>query len=468
MNRPNIILLTVDCWRGDHVGVNPRSTVDTPAIDRLARDSTYFSDAYTCGGWTKIAMTALMSSTYSSQFDFAAGKIDEQRPMLAESLQQQGYETAGFSTNMVCGAAQGFERGFDQFEDLRPDLGTSKSERLLAIRGVPRLAMHRPFRRGLSMLGLPLEPQYPTVDADGVVAGALEWLEQPHHEPYFLWLHFMDLHWPYKSAHRSKDWAEKDEMWIDRVEWRKLRNHRGRYHPGDERVERWKELYREETESFDQALAPLLDSLRDRDDWDHTHLVMTGDHGEEFYEHGTWGHSWNQLHREGANVPLIIRTAGSHSHRSVDTPVSHLDIAPTLLDLAGIQKPDGMIGESFSNELRGEDSTLRPVASEMHGHRNSTRYRLAITFNAYRYIYDGDRDRCSLFALDVDPDETDDVYDKDASVSRSFDQLRLAHVSTGLLDVLKTGLPAIGEDIIYDLDADPKVVERLRALGYLD
>lgn len=468
MRQPNIILLTVDCWRGDHVGMKSGSMAATPAIDQLAMEGTYFSDAYTCGGWTKIAMTALLSSTYSSQFGFAAGKIDEQRPMLAESLQEQGYETAAFSTNMVCGSAQGFDRGFDHFADLRPDLGTSRADRLLKIRGVPRLAMHRPVRRGLSMLGFPLEPHYPTVSADGVVAEALEWLERAPDKPYFLWLHFMDLHWPYKAAQRRKDWAEKDEMWIDRVEWRKLRNHRGRYHPGDALVNRWKELYQEEAEAFDQSLSPFLDALRRRDDWNNTHIAMTGDHGEEFYEHGTWGHSWNQLHREGANVPLIIRTAGSSAHRTIEHPVSHLDIAPTLLDLAGVSQPQAMLGQSLADEMLGNATTPRPVATEMHGHRSSTGYRLAITFNGYRYIYDGDRDRCFLFALETDPDETKNMYSKGEPVSLSFDAIRLAHVSTGLLDILKTGLPAIGQDILYDLDADPKVIERLRALGYLD
>ena len=462
----NIIMLTVDCWRGDHVGVNGNSEVSTPNIDRMASQGMYFSDAHTSGGWTKIAMTSLFSSTRSSQYDMSVGRIHQDRPLLAKSLQDAGYETAGMTTNLVCGTPHGFDQGFDHFEDVRPSIKTSLNDRLLAIRGMKRLSNKRLFRKFMASIGLAFEPVYPTIDAEELVDHAIEWLRKPHEGPYFLWLHFMDLHWPYKSSLRNRDFAEKDEMWVDRKEWTKLRKTRGHYRPDDQRVARWDKLYKEEVQMLDCALGRLFDNLRGRDDWHNSDLILTGDHGEEFYEHGTWGHSWNQLHGEGTHVPLIVRLSGQDKASEIGRPTGHIDIAPTILDRAGVSAPDEMLGESLCKP--NDELAERPVLVEMHGHGNSIGYRLAIIYQGYKYIYDGDHDACFIFDLKADPGAMSNIYKKGDTLSLQFDKMRLAHVSKNVLHHLKAGLPVIGEDTVYDLDADPKVVERLRALGYLD
>jgi len=87
--QPNIVLLTIDCWRGDHLDLAPNSKAHTPNISNLAEQSHYFSNAYTCGGWTKIAMTSLFSSTYSSMHGFAQGKLSADRPNLAQELKKK-------------------------------------------------------------------------------------------------------------------------------------------------------------------------------------------------------------------------------------------------------------------------------------------------------------------------------------------------------------------------------------------
>ena len=464
----NTILITIDCWRGDHLGLYNQGSVKTPNIDKLASEGTYFSNTYTCGGWTKIAMTSLFSSTRSSQYNLSTGPIEDARPLLAKSLQKAGYETAGMTTNLVCGTPHGFDKGFDFFEDVRPQIKKKFHDYFLAIRGMTRLSKKKFFRKFMASIGLAFEPAYPTMDANELVDRAIEWLNQSHDRPYFLWLHFMDLHWPYKSSLRHKDFNEKDEMWVDRVQWIKVRNSKGVYRPGMNREERWHKLYREETEMLDTALGRLFDVLRQREDWENCDIIITGDHGEEFYEHGTWGHSWNQLHQEGSHVPLIIRFAGHNKQERIDTPISHIDIAPTILERSRTDIPDTMIGKSLYSQLSKQRFSNDPVLTEMHGHANSIGYRLSIVHNGYRYIYDGDRDACHLFALESDPNTIHNIYNKDDPVSRKFDALRLKHITTGILSRLKSGMPVVGEDMIYDIDADPKVVERLRALGYLD
>ncbi|MCK0127580.1 sulfatase [Erythrobacter sp. F6033] len=467
--RPNIVLLTVDCWRGDHIGLGGDDGPSTPNIDRFAQQGTWFSDAYTCGGWTKISMTALLSSTFSSEYNFAQGKIEEERPFLPEMLQKAGYQTIGITTNPVCGSMHGFDRGFDHFTDVRPEIHSSFADRLFSIRGSRRLLRLPIFRRLLSRIGMHPNPPRPASSASDVIDLGLPWLQQKHDAPFFLWLHFMDLHWPYESKTRRKTRDEVEQVWRDRAQWAMQRRNRGKYFPGSERAERWKMLYRQEVEQMDSCFGRLFDALYDMDDWQNTHVVLTSDHGEELFEHGTWAHSWNQLHREGAHVPLIVRIAGNAKPREFTHPVSNLDIAPTIAELAQLPRVPKMRGKSLLDKIRASEcGTSDPVYVEMHGHRDSTIYRLAIINEGHKYIYDGDRDRCFLFDLAADPDERNNIYDRADACSRKFDRLRLAHVSKGVLNILKSDDAVVGEDILYDLDADPKVIERLRALGYLD
>jgi arylsulfatase A-like enzyme len=459
--KPNIVLITVDCWRGDHIGLASNARANTPCIDKLAAQSHYFSDAHTCGGWTKIAMTSLFSSTHSSMYGFTQGKLNAQRPNLADELSTHGYNTAGFTTNLVCGRSGGFERGFKSFIEPRPlppkGLGLNRKRKF------ERLAAHPIAGPMVSKLAPSEKPFYPTTDAQDLVTMGLEWLDQDHSEPYFLWLHFMDLHWPYRSSSRPIDGLEFTQMWQDREHWKKVRELKGKYYPGDDRANRWQQLYCEETQALDKELGRLFDTLSQRPDWQDTVLCLTSDHGEEFYEHGTWAHSWNQLHRQGTHVPLILKTPGQTTSSTRTNPVSQLDIAPTLLTLAGIETPTKMLGQ----DLLGSPEAV-PIISEMHGHSGSHRYRLSIKHNGYHYIYDGDNNTCALYSLSESEDSTENRYSKRCSTSNQFDKLRLQHVSRGALDMLK-GKIVIGEDeLSYDLDDDPAVIERLRALGYMD
>ena len=459
--KPNIILITVDCWRGDHVGVAPNARANTPNIDKLAAQSDYYSDAHSSGGWTKISMTSLFSSTHSSMYGFTQGKLNVERPNLVAELSANGYDTAGFTTNLVCGRSGGFEQGFDSF--IEPRGHAPGGLRLNRRNKFQRLATHQITGPILSLLGSFTKPFYPTTDADELVNMAIDWLQEDHTKPYFLWLHFMDLHWPYRSSKRPIDGQEFTQMWRDRKHWQQVKESRGKYYPSDARAKRWQQLYAEETQTLDAALGRLFDSLATRSDWQNTALCLTSDHGEEFYEHGTWAHSWNQLNKEGTHVPLILKCPEQTIGNKRSRTVSQLDIAPTLLTFAGADVPAKMLGKNLFG-----DSIARPVISEMHGHSNSHRYRLAIRHEGLLYIYDGDTDHCALYSLAASADSEQNIYDKQCPISNRFDRLRLQHITKGALDMLK-GQVIIGEDeISYDLDDDPAVIDRLRALGYMD
>jgi len=464
--KPNIILLTVDCWRGDHFSASGNQNIQTPNIDAFANQSTMYHNAYTCGGWTKIAITSLFSSTYPSMYDFCQGKLSEERPNLAHTLSQNNYETAGFTTNYVCGSAQGFDKGFNVFGDLKPDTQAKKFN-ISTAKGFNRIAKFPLVHSALSLFGIDSAPNYPSITAQELVEHGLNWVkDRESDQPYFMWLHFMDLHMPYRSSLRKKNGREISQMWQDRKGFTKVKNSRGLFQVNEQQRKRWQQLYAEETVYLDSALGYFFDQLKELGQWDDTVICLTADHGEEFYEHGSWGHSWNQLHKEGTRVPLILKSPEQTQAQTESAIVSHIDIAPTLLDFAGAPKSEKMLGVSLNNSNGADNDKL--IYKEMLGHANSYRYRLCITQWPYKYIYDGDADSCHLFNIEKDPGENQDIYDKSCNTSKTFDRLRLKHVAKGALEALKGNLELSEDMIYYDLDDDPQVIERLRALGYMD
>ena len=228
---------------------------------------------------------------------------------------------------------------------------------------------------------------------------------------------------------------------------------------------RWARRYEQAVTATDSEIGRFLDQLRLRSDWDRTIVAITGDHGEELYEHGTWHHAWNKLYREGIQVPIVIRVPGA---APVKTPqsVSHLDIAPTLLDYAGVSPASEArfaLGRSLRPLIEGHESPHRPVYSEMFAHRDSPSYMLAIHDGEWKYIYDiDDPHHSKLFHLGDDPAERNNLRESCADIFRRFERMRLSHVSLGLTRLMHRRVPGEGA-----FKMDQILKEQMVALGYL-
>ncbi len=469
MQRPNLILLNVDCWRADHFGTL------TPHLAGLAGESTLFPRAIAPGGWTRISMTALMSSAYASMH--GGHEIALQTParrVIAECLLENGYWTGGFTANPSCGNCAGFHRGFATFRDaLRtPDLPP----------GAPA-DWKKEWPRLLEMGVSPRDIET-FVDARELTDLGLQWLgNRTTGEPYFLWLHYLDPHWP---CHMRRERPSPDEL---RILWHDVdvfRNRvipsRGRYDPGPEARQRWARRYRESLTRADLEIGRLLTELRKRPDWDRTIIAVCGDHGEELFERGTWHHSWNQLHREGIEVPLILRIPGNPP-QTVLEPSGLLDLVPTLLDYAGIAPPPSMMGRSLRPLIGGATCESRPIFTEMMGHGGSAAYRLAIRDGDWKYIYDfEDPHNSKLFCVADDPEETVNRRSEAPEIFRRLEQLRLAHVTLGLTSLMRRapasalnptlpGQASSEREIDYpaghSAGGDDLLRGQLEALGYL-
>ncbi len=446
--RPNIVLITIECWRGDYFG-----TV-TPNLNSLSAQSVTFEDAQVLGGWTLPSMTGLMSSAYGSMHGgLRVALKSPYRAVLAERLLRAGYWTAGITANPVCGVTNGFHRGFGFFEELRPVVPPHL--------GLAALTARNDWQ---TVAGLGISPQeldgYPT--ARQVTKTAIRWLDShAPKDPFFLWIHYLDPHWPFLTPERPVSRKQVRSCWEERqLFYEKLKPARGRYDMGDTGA-RWLERYRDAVSITDGEIGVLLEGLKRRADWDRTMVVATGDHGEEFGEHGTWLHQWNQLHREGIQVPLIARIPQVQPAR-INATVSHLDLAPTLLDFAGLEADSGMCGTSLRGLLnREKEAAAGPIYTEMLGHPDASRYLIAIREGQWKYIHDiEDPLKPKLFDVLQDPLEKENVIGRFPQLYRKFEQLRLAHLARGVVDLMSPAVGAMAPE-------DDLAREQLAALGYV-
>jgi arylsulfatase A-like enzyme len=379
-------------------------------------------------------------------------RTPERKP-IAERLGDAGYWTAGFTSNPTCGISGGFHRGFGTFKDLSgnpPDLSAEAYP-------------HRADWRRLAKMGIPPSAVEKLVDSAELTGLALDWLTRRNSDaPWFLWMHYSDSHWPYRTPDAASTGEELFELWQDREFFRnEIHPSRGKCTAGERSRNRWMERYRQALGITDLEIGRLLDAVRLRPDWNRTIVAVAGDHGEEFHEHGTWQHQWNRLYREGIHIPVIVRVPGA-APGTVAQPVGQVDLAPTFLDYAGLNQPGDMVGASLRPLVNGQKRPATPVLTEMMAFPNGSSYLLAIR-GEWKYMYDFDnRQDSGLFRVSEDPDERENLRERCPGVFRRFEQMRLGHVSQGLIRLLDRNCLSQTEE-----NAGGVVEEQLAALGYI-
>jgi arylsulfatase len=299
--RPDIVLLSVDTLRADHLSSYGHSRPTSPFIDSLAAQGQRYTQARSASPWTLPAHTSMMTgqlpTTHLVVDDSLA--LDPQTRVLPELLSAAGFHTGGFVSTLYVSRVFGFDRGFERFEDF--DLHTEKKN---------------------------LSGQ---VTMDRVVREALQWWAGlPSGAPVFLFLHTYDAHYAYDppgaySRHFDRAPEKGDPKY-------KNYHHFKKNPLSDEQLEHQRAQYDESIRWIDDQLRWLAESaaISGRQ----VRFVITSDHGEEFGERGSWGHA-HTLYAEQLHIPLIMSGPGL-SAQVIDTPVGTQDIAPTLLRWAGV------------------------------------------------------------------------------------------------------------------------------------
>lgn len=319
--RPNIVLITLDTVRADHLSAYGYSRRTTPNIDMLASRGVLFENAISAAPWTLPSTASMLTGLLPHQHGADSYRhIDPVRATIAEVLSRRGYETAGFNANYSYGqGAWGLAKGFDQYDGDRKTIPYNLSRTLVGRFLIQPLYEHFVrydvfFRR----------------DAQNLNDDVFRWLKNQSGQPFFLYVNYLDAHDPY--------WSEPP---FDR-EFGKYSSQLARRQAFGAGFHPLKPLPEAEQVSliagYDNSLAytdaqvgELLKRLARTPQWPNTYVILTSDHGEAFGEHGSYRHGCD-LHLEEIHVPLIITGPGVPAGKRVFQPVGNRRVFATALD----------------------------------------------------------------------------------------------------------------------------------------
>jgi arylsulfatase A-like enzyme len=422
-NRPNVLLVTIDSLRADHVGAAGYPKARTFHLDALATNGIRFSNAIANQPDGNPAHASIFTGTYPATHRVRTQMTDTlppELPTLAELVATQGYLTAGFFSWLAFEPAfSGFERGFEVYTDL-----TVNRPSYLADRRASTLAAT--FKRLKNLLALPgaMDRQVALSDevaeqldgkADVTTAGAVAWLHEyrdgPRQsaQPFFLWVHYFDPHYPYTPP-PPFDRIEPDEC-PDCVDGglETIRRLRTESNPevSPAQLNRLLQYYDAEVAFADRELGRLLEALRRNGLDQNTIVIVVGDHGESFGEHGRWLHG-GSLHDAEVHVPLIMRAPGRlPAGRVVDAVAQQVDLAPTILNLLGLAIPPTVEGSSLLPLIRGQEAgTDRYAVAEL-GNRSM----VSVVTREWRLLKNTETGEIGLYRTLEDPADQRDLAD---------------------------------------------------------
>ena len=443
------LLVTVDSLRAD-----ARSRAETPTLDRLAERGTEFEQAYAHGNWTPFSFPSILGGGHVFEDDGAIGVAS---PTLAERLADADVQTAGFNAaNGFLTTHWGYDDGFGEY-DAFTDTNSWFGRKLAAhptIQGWMQVAAS-PFRRR--------DDDRERVDAARMLDiedRAVDFIESTD-GPFFLWLHYMDTHTPYVPAPRHlKATTERRGAMLGMLSSH-LRVGLGSG-VSESTATELRTLYDATVRQVDSSIGRVLDALGDRRD--DTMVVVAGDHGEEFLEHGHLAH-YPKLYDELAHVPLVVDDPHGRGE-GVSTAVGLSDVPATVLDAMGASTA-GFAGESLlgtvragdpvdrdpvtSLAVRGESVTQQPIPRRL----TDGRPIVSARDDRWTYIFDPEYDEHELYDRAADPGEQANVYPDDRAPLATLEAA--AH----------SRLDALGGSDGGDESAAPDDIERqLAALGY--
>ena len=443
-NRQNVILISLDAVRADHLGCYGYRRDTTPVLDKLAEDSAVFLNTISAAPYTlpshSTMLTGLFPTTHGALR--VSDTLDPSIPTLADRLRGQGLITAGFTGGGLMRANFGFSHGFDEYHD---------------------------------QVGPPTTPDCVTP----LMAEVSSWMDRSVGAGFFLFLHTYQAHDPYCPPDGTgSKFLDKD------ADWTCCRLPEIVGLAGVHRYRRLSEakrrniiaLYDADIHFLDTALiGALRDELKRRSLYDRTLIIITSDHGEEFFDHVSLGHS-TYLYNEILKVPLIVKFPGSlHRGRRIKPFVRVADITPTVMDLFGLKiSAAGLDGTSLFPLLEDREKEPRLCLSYVPRGAFSQPWpsRLSLIRGRYKFILNGkfpeeafsffkpppvEPPSVELYDLRTDPQERFNLADREPRIARQMLKEAQAY--------LQAAERRKGES--QEVFMDKELRESLRALGYI-
>jgi len=392
----NVVLLTIDALRKDVLGCYGSQLNLTANLDELARHSLVYANHISAGPYTQASFPAILTSSYFLEFG-EPKKLSDRRTVVSEVVKRGGFTTAAFHSNPYLSAYFGWNRGWDVFYDSMKDQ---------------------------------VSPTVPYIKGNAVNQKAAHWLEgytkSGSYKPFFLWLHYMDVHEPYVP---ERKYVEKVDSSIDLTPQQMLGLFNDvllqRDTSDSGRVELLKKLYLAQIAEIDEYAGSLLGTLEQLGLQKATIVIVTTDHGDEFGEHGGLSHD-GKFYSELINVPLIIFDPALERGDRIDAVVSGVDFAPTICHMFGLAGAQGWHGQSLlpTDSYVSKGAFGEAVGKLTHKIRPTDRPVHFYQEGSLRISHRIEGDIWELYDLQADPAEKNNIIDVHEQAVLMKDKLR--------------------------------------------
>ncbi|MFQ6041487.1 MAG: sulfatase, partial [Candidatus Poribacteria bacterium] len=461
---PNVILISIDSLRADHLSCYGYPKTTSLNIDFLANEGVVFTNAISTTTWTLPSHISMLTSLYPEvhQVIHDGAKLSDKAVVCAEIMKEAGYLTAGFVSGPYLSSKFGYNQGFDLYDDYTINYSSNETSH----HGITSPKIHRQV---------------------------IKWLAKNFSSPFFLFIHYWDVHYDYAPPPPFDAMFDPDyNGTITGKDYE--RNERINPQMPKRDLAHIIALYDGEIAFTDSYIGNLMKHLKHLGVYDNTMIILTSDHGDEFFEHGHKGHR-NNLFDETLRVPLIIKfpSGGGESllaslnplRTRINQQVSIVDIVPTFLDYLGITPYSALNGESLLPLIANTEALahFKPYRfADLHGlmkcvrtnqfkyihiaHQPKARKKGTRIFSLHR-LFDKLREhhdmkvgeKTLLFDLQYDPEERHNLATSNPEV-----QIKMHHILMNWLSEAKVLAANVGKS---NLEYDEDLKKKLKDLGYI-
>jgi len=439
----NVILISIDSLRSDHCGYYGYDKPTTPMMDQFAADpkSVVFEQSYAASPWTSPSHASMLTGLYPQVHgvEKIESALNSNVPTIASVMSENGYRTFGVVCAPYLSERFGLNRGFENYDTslTYPNPGVTRNSKL----------------------------------AFKVTNRALEYVDQAEGKPFFLFLHYWDVHHPYNPADKYLEIFDSKpyDGPMDGYRIRRRADITPEMAPRD--LEHLIALYDGEIRYTDKAIGKLIEQLKERGVYDDTMIIITADHGDEFLDHGGKAHMAT-CYNEVVKVPLVIRMPWAKPKSpKMGQPVNHVDLFPTIMGAMEIpDAPEGLDGVSLAASIaKGEPIAPRDVLSRTAIGRVTlertgpsgiwTSYVTPDLVKFHKLVHPVDAFE-KVFDLNGDPVEKVDVFMENPEQSKALQGRMFTY--TTLFKKKKEAVKA-GKTITFDKEYQ----EKLESLGYM-
>lgn len=432
----NVLLVVLDATGAKHLKHEGAPRSYTPTIDGLAKLGTKFTHSVAVAPWTKPSVASILTGLMPSLHGVTTtgSKLSSGQITVAEILKEHGFATLGVTSHTFLSERAGYSQGFDEFYQVN-DQGNTHS----------------------------------AITSQLVSEKVISWIKsKADKKRFFIMAHFFDPHFSFRHHPEFDLTSQLPNANIIRTKQSPNATYRRKNVKSQADLTLLRLLQAEEISYSDHHIGKIVAELKAHKLLDKTLVIVTADHGEEFWEHGALGHT-STLYDELLRIPLVVYSPLGKMNNLIETPVSQLDLLPTILDCLGITSTiQGLSGRSLKSIIDGEQGNARNVR-QLYSEVSYKTHKGVVEFNKisvfdqpWKLILDRNNRQYELYNLKVDPQEkinrvkeAKEVFERLAKLLEGLDQQHAQ--ADSVKNTRKKG----------EIDYQPEEVEQLKTLGYL-